>query len=239
MNTVKLEGKKPQMIAHRGVSGLETENTLPAFLAAANRSYFGIETDVHKTADGEFVLMHDGNTKRVSDAELQISESSLEQLRNINIYSIYEPRVRADLKIPLLKDYASICARYEKKAVLELKDDFSDEDIASIIGILKDCGALDITVFISFNYDNLVKVREQYPKADIQFLSGEWNDGLIAKLKKYDFDLDIEHGWVNKERIKLCHDNGIKVNCWTVNSISDAERVIECGVDFITSNILE
>ena len=54
------------MIAHRGLSGLERENTYPAFIAAGNRSYFGIETDIHKTADGEFVVIHDETTERVS-----------------------------------------------------------------------------------------------------------------------------------------------------------------------------
>ena len=54
------------MIAHRGLSGLERENTYHAFIAAGNRSYFGIETDIHKTADGEFVVIHDETTERVS-----------------------------------------------------------------------------------------------------------------------------------------------------------------------------
>ena len=55
-NTIKLENKgHTQMIAHRGVCGLEPENTNAAFIAAGNRSYYGIESDVHKTADGKFV----------------------------------------------------------------------------------------------------------------------------------------------------------------------------------------
>ena len=62
MNTCKLETLKPRMIAHRGVSGLERENTCAAFVAAGNRGYFGIETDVHLTADGQYVIIHDDTT---------------------------------------------------------------------------------------------------------------------------------------------------------------------------------
>ena len=51
MDTIKIKKKKVKMIAHRGLSGLERENTCSAFVAAGNRSYFGIETDVHRTAD--------------------------------------------------------------------------------------------------------------------------------------------------------------------------------------------
>ena len=49
MNTIKMSTPKPLMIAHRGLSGLEKENTNAAFIAAGNRSYYGIETDVRKT----------------------------------------------------------------------------------------------------------------------------------------------------------------------------------------------
>ena len=59
MNTIKFNKKQVQMIAHRGLSGLEKENTCAAFVAAGNReSYFGIETDVHRTADGQLSLIH-------------------------------------------------------------------------------------------------------------------------------------------------------------------------------------
>ena len=63
LNTVKIENKKgTKFIAHRGLSGLELENTISAFVAAGNRSYQGIETDVHVTSDGKFVVYHDDNT---------------------------------------------------------------------------------------------------------------------------------------------------------------------------------
>lgn len=64
-DTVKIKNKgNVKIIAHRGLSGIERENTCSAFVAAGNRSYFGIETDVRKTLDGHFVLCHDGDTER-------------------------------------------------------------------------------------------------------------------------------------------------------------------------------
>lgn len=50
MDSIKLDTRTAKMIAHRGLSGIEKENTNAAFVAAGNRSYFGIETDVHKTS---------------------------------------------------------------------------------------------------------------------------------------------------------------------------------------------
>ncbi len=66
MNTVKINNGRTKMIAHRGVCGLERENTYPAFIAAGNRSYYGIETDIQVMKDGNFVAMHDDNLWRVS-----------------------------------------------------------------------------------------------------------------------------------------------------------------------------
>ena len=59
MDTIKTDIRKVKMIAHRGLSGIERENTCPAFVAAGNRSYYAIETDVHRTLDGQFVVIHD------------------------------------------------------------------------------------------------------------------------------------------------------------------------------------
>ena len=55
-DTIKfVSDNKPLMVAHRGVSGLEQENTHAAFVAAGNRSYWGIETDIRRTNDGRYV----------------------------------------------------------------------------------------------------------------------------------------------------------------------------------------
>ena len=70
MDTVKISHGNTKMIAHRGLSGIEQENTNAAFVAAGNRSYYGIETDVHRTADGQYVIIHDDTTARVTNGYL-------------------------------------------------------------------------------------------------------------------------------------------------------------------------
>ena len=76
-DTLHLTGKKPLMVAHRGVSGLEMENTCSAFVAAGNRSYYGIETDVHVTRDGQFVIIHDDDTARVTGDSMTVEKTSM------------------------------------------------------------------------------------------------------------------------------------------------------------------
>ena len=53
--------------AHRGASGYRPENTLEAFELAIRQGADGIELDVHTSADGELIVMHDENVDRVTD----------------------------------------------------------------------------------------------------------------------------------------------------------------------------
>lgn len=118
MNTIKINSKNVKMIAHRGLSGLERENTCPAFVAAGNRSYYGIETDVHKTSDGQYIIIHDENTDRVSLGKININveKNPYSAVSDIILPDLDGSTSRSDIKIPLLIDYIKICKKYEKSA---------------------------------------------------------------------------------------------------------------------------
>ena len=238
-DTIRLASPKPLMVAHRGVSGLEKENTASAFVAAGNRSYFGIETDIHKTADGKFILIHDDNTKRVAGDEMIVEKTTFNTLRSLRLLEEDGTYVRGDYMLPTLEEYISICKKYGKRAVLELKNTFKADEIYTIIDTIRSLGWLENTIFISFSLANMVCLRERLPEQTAQFLISDYPDWLEDTLVKYHLDLDINFRAMTPERAKSLHDKGIKINVWTVNTPEDAQYMIDCGVDFITSNILE
>lgn len=240
LNTIKIENKKDtRFIAHRGLSGLELENTISAFVAAGNRSYMGIETDVHVTRDGKFVVFHDDTTGRLCDEDLKLGDTDYSVLKNLTLKPQKNRTIGSDFIIPDLKDYLSICASYDKIAVLELKERMSPEHIAAIYAEVEKYYDPQKMIFISFSLDNLKDLRAQQPSANIQYLVQTFNDNILNTLKEFKFDLDIGYWICSKEVIDICHQNGIKVNCWTVDNPGDAERLIDYGVDYITTNILE
>jgi len=242
MDTLKMKHNGTvRMIAHRGVCGLERENTAAAFVAAGNRSYFGIETDIHETADGKFIIIHDDNTKRVAGDEYIVEQTDFETLRSIKLFDRKSEEKRADLVLPTLEEYISICKRYDKIAVLELKNAMKTETILEIVKVIEEMEYLEHTIFISFAISNLIALREVYPQAQIQYLVEEIEDieALLETLKKYHFDIDIKHSSIKEEMVPQFHDNGIKINVWTVNTVERAERLQEIGVDYITTNIVE
>lgn len=240
VDTVKIQDKKQtKMIAHRGASRLERENTLPAFIAAGNRTYFGAECDIHVTTDGKYLVYHDNETERLCDKNLILEENDSETLRALRLKEIDSEEFSETLKIPTFEEYLAVLSRYGKTAVVELKNRMKEENIREVIDICKKRYTLDRVIFISFDFDNLLTVRKILPEQPVQFLTGELTEGLIDTLAEHKIDADIGWWTLSEEVLAQFHAKGVKVNCWTCDDPKVAENLIAWGVDYITSNVLE
>lgn len=240
MDTIKIEKKQARLIAHRGVCGLERENSTAAFLAAANRSYYGIETDVYITADGHLMLLHDGHTGRVGDIHVDVPHATLAEVEAVHLLPIDADRgaPRRDLVVPHLEDYLAICHKYDKVAVLEIKAPFTNEGLAQVVDTVRAYDHLDKTVFISFIWEYLVELRRLLPDQPLQFLTGDGREKLEDMLALH-IGLDSYFANLDRELVDTFHAAGLPVNCWTVDTVAEAEALIALGVDFITTDILE
>jgi glycerophosphoryl diester phosphodiesterase len=123
--------------------------------------------------------------------------------------------------------------------VLELKSPFTDEETERFIDIIKGYDYLDSVTFISFNYENLLKVRKILPEQSAQFLFTKMTDEIISRVIADKLDVDVHFAALDEQTVNRLHDAGIKINCWTVDDKETAERLAAMGVDYITSNILE
>ena len=239
MNTTKIHAKSTRLIAHRGLSKIEPENTAAAFIAAGNRSYYGIENDIYRTTDGRFAVHHDKSLKRMSGEDRIVSECSLAQLQSLILLDENGTKTRPELRVPALEEYLNICRRYEKHSVIELKSEFTAEEISKIIALVRTHWSLEQVTFISFHYENLALVRAQLPKQSVQFLFSEITDEILARVTADHMDVDVYHRALTKEAMDAFHAAGISVNAWTVDDPEEAERLCDWGIDFITTNILE
>lgn len=241
METKKLTRGNARLIAHRGLSGLERENSAAAFIAAGNRPYWGIETDLRKTADGVFVTIHDSMTGRVADRDVCVEDCTYEELQQVHLKNISgDCASRTDLRIPTLGDYLEICHKYSKVAVLELKTLFDRQTMLDMLDVIRAHNHLEQTVFISFLWEDLVPLRELLPDHPMQYLTNQaCTDELFQQLLHYHFDLDIEYHVLMPETIQRLHRAGRVVNAWTVDDIDAAEALLSSDIDYITSNILE
>jgi len=239
-NTLRLHSDKVKMVAHRGLSGLETESTNSAFVAAGNRSYWGIETDVRLTADGQLICLHDADTASVAHDKLVASESSYEALRSLRLKDVNDQKTRADLMISCPEEYLSICRKYDKEAVLEIKGTYTDEQLEHLLEVVRSSGWLHRTTFICGRSEYLIFLRRLLPANRMQFVG--WtleDDSMLTVFAQHRISLDLCYKGINADLVRRAHACGLEVNAWVVNDLEVAQQMIDCGVDYLTTNILE
>ena len=238
-DTIKIEPKNTKIIAHRGASALKTENTVAAFKEAAQRYYYGIETDLYKTADGKYVLIHNSTTGSLADRDLKVEESTFDELRSLKMRDINTGEFSSDLRLPTPEEYIEICKRFNKKCILELKSEFTLSEIGDLLSVLEKTGYIENIIFISFCYDNLIKIKSYRPEQKCQFLTEKLDKDILFMCSGDKIDIDCSDREFTPEYMHFIHELEIEVNVWTIDSRDRAAELIELGIDYITSNVLE
>ena len=238
MDSIRISKKNVYMIAHRGLSGIEIENTYPAFLAAANKSFYGIECDIRKTKDKKYITFHDQDLKRLSGNDVKVKNATYEQLRQIPLRTSSHPEDEYN-RVTLFEDYLEMCKRYHKVAIIELKDKFLKRDIGKILKIIEKKEMLEFTKIITFHNFQLKLIRDLNLKIGIQILVNKYTDSVLFDCQKYHLDVSMYYENLSKDIVDLFHSFNIKVGAWTIDNPVDALMVMDWGVDFVTSNILE
>ncbi|MBE7067982.1 MAG: hypothetical protein E7381_01630 [Clostridiales bacterium] len=227
-----------QTIAHRGLSGLALENTLSAFEKAGTKSYYGIETDVRLTKDGEFILAHDSDLRRFGLDE-KIAERTFAELRALRFRDIYGSSEEENCFLPSLDEYLHICKTYGKQAVMEIKGAMPADKILELVQAVDAFDWLERSIFLSFDRADLLTIRSAYPDANVQYVIRNMEKGDIEFMIEHKIDADLCWTAVTPSRVRKLKKAGRKVNCWTVDGRACAWYMRFCGVDMITTNILE
>ena len=239
-------GVQIKRIAHRGFSSEAPENSYAAFAMAAEADFYGIECDVWKTKDGVYVVSHDGRMARMCGTELWIPNEVYGEIRR---YPFVRGRKRTwhpEQHIIRLTEYLRILSRCdEKRAVIELKMDYTTVELREIVDLVKQYNLYDRTVFISLYGGVLLRLKEElaFPPARLQYVYGavpenKWVPvGMEVEnwLIENRLNLDARHTLVSRGNVMRLHDAGLAVNVWTVNRREDMIRLLmEVGVDMVT-----
>ena len=239
MTTIQIKKRSTKIIAHRGLSGLEKENTLMAFTAAGMKSYYGIECDIHKTKDGKYVVIHDDDTLRVAGKELVIKDSLFQDLRQLELLDMDNRYNKRIYQIPTLEEYLECCIKYQKICVIEFKNEFQKEDVFEVLTIINNYHYLSNCIFISFYINNLLFAKEYKAKLKCQLLIYEPLPELIDKCISHQMGIDIYYKNLTLDLFHLFKSHNLEINCWTLDDKEVANKFIELGIDYITTNILE
>ncbi len=227
-----------KIIAHRGLSGIAPENTLDAFLLAGKYGYYGVECDFHVSKDGKFVVFHDATLERMTKSTYFLKDLNYDEISKFKIVSGNGINLYKDVKIPLLSEYLDICIKYDMVPVIEIKAVNETADLDKFIHLLKTKELLTTSHIISFSLEYLIYLRDKYPHLNIFYLVDKITNETITVCNNYQFNIDANAKNLTKEIIRLCHENNIVLNTYTVDNPEIAKILSGYGIDYITSNIL-
>ena len=221
------------LIAHRGLSGEHCENTLPAFVGAGKLPFYGIETDIQFTKDNKIVCFHDKSISRLIGGKQTISELTYAELEKMTFKAPYE-----NYQICSFKQYLRTCKKYKKYCIIEIKFHVNTKQLDLLLRIIRWSGYFYKCIIISFNADVLTYLRGKSRSLRLQLLIKNPIKRYIEFCKKYNIDVSLYERIILKDTVAKINSHGIKVGVWTVNNTDTAQKLINMGVNYITTDTL-
>ena len=235
-----LDPSRPLVIAHRGASGSAPENTMAAFSLAVEQGAQVIELDVHMTADGYPVVIHDPTVARTTDGTGLVREKTLAELRRLDAGSWFETRFAGE-RVPTLEEVVT-WARGRVALAIEIKNTpFHYRGIeASVTGVLERHDAvLDNEVF---SFDHLcvrrIKAREPRLLTGVCYSANPVDHNALA-IAANATALHPMFQHLHPDAVRDAHAAGLLVFAWTVNGHQDIREMVALGIDGIVTDFPE
>lgn len=224
----------PMVVAHSGYSSVFPENTLAAFAGALDIGVDYIELDVQMTKDGQLVVFHDDDLKRITGAEGAIRDYTLAELGALDAGSWFSSSFAGE-RIPTLEEALALIEQGQCGVYLELKDIGETPGFEeSVLAAAGQCGMTDRCVFASFRYDNLERLKELNPEILTLYNT---TSGKVTLPKE--FPADYYGLWresVTGELVAAVHEAGGKAFVWTVDTPAQIRNVQAMGADAVVTN---
>ncbi len=231
---------RPLNFAHRGASYEAPENTLAAFLLAAELGADGVELDVQLSKDGEVVVIHDLNLECSTNGSGPVRERTLAQLKDLDAGGWFDPGY-AGQQVPTLQEVIDAVG-HRLLLNIELKTPSLRDDglVAEVVRTIEDNHLLDRVIVSSFNPIALWRVRRLEPWIPIGLLYAPdlplplrhpWARHLL-KLEA----LHPRHSLVDQRYLRWARGRGYGVHTWTVDDPGRMWQLMRLGVELIITN---
>ncbi len=221
---------KMQIIAHRGASGYELENSLSSFKKAIEMGVDGIELDVYRCKTGELVVIHDEKINRVTNGTGYVQDFTLDELKSFDL--------KNGEKIPTLNEVLDLV---NKKIIvdIELKGENTGEPVEQAIKDYAQNKGWSYYNFLvtSFNHIELRHFHELCDEVKIGVLIS----GIPIGYTQFAKDLGakfvvLSKSFINKKFVDNAHAKNLQVFVYTINDVDDFEKMKNLGVDVIITN---
>ncbi len=229
---------KERFVAHRGYSAAAPENTTVAFELAGKSDFWGIETDICETSDGEFVCMHDETVNRTTDGGGYVSDFDFELLKTLKITAGENIDRYKDLKVPSMREYLDICQKYGCVPVIEIKD---VRNYGAFLSVIYEYG-LKNNCIVAGTIEDLKEIRKIDSEilvmivgyADIEYME------YMRLLSEIPGDKGILYNFpeVTRDVAQYLKNQGIYCGVWSLDKVEEAKEYLSYGVDFVVTNVI-
>lgn len=246
--------KNPFAFAHRGGALRWPENTLLAFQSSAELGYQHIETDLHETADGHFVLFHDVTLERTTDGRGPIRDRTLAELKSLDAAYGFErdrtyPYRGQEVRVPTLEEALELSPTLRFN--LEIKP--KDPGFAFRLWEFIAHHGIEDRVLVASEHDDVVAAFRRRSQGRVATSPGFrealrfWGHVLAGteRFSTFAFDaLQIPPTFrrlpvVTERFVNAAHRHGIQVHVWTINDPSEMQRLYDLGVDAVMTDLPE
>jgi len=224
---------RPAVIAHRGASIAEIENTIAAFDAAVARGADAIELDIRWTRDAAAVVFHDHSVVR-DGRKVAVKRLAAEEFFHL--------KAADGLHVLTLRE-ALLWAKNKAPLVFDIKDARREE---AFIDLVAEHGFHPESVFSSFRLTVIGKLMALRPDWNTAWIIGKSGPAAVRRLLVKPIitravrwgagALHFHHHWIAPELLAQCKKEGLKVAVWTVDAPSEIRRFADLGVDAIITN---
>ncbi len=240
-------GPAPVIAAHRGGAGLWPEASLRAFRNAIALGVDFLEFDLHLTADGQVVVIHDPTLDRTTTARGAVRDLTLPELASARI------RARdgsvTDERVPTLAQVLELAAPAPVEIMPEIKTGLERRRYAGIeekvVALLRSRGMLSRATVQAFDAATLERVRALEPAVRRMLIVGRSRveqeraqpaDAVRWTREAGATDLGMDHRLIDDGVVRAARGAGIRLSAWTVNEEADIRRMADLGVDVVMTD---
>jgi glycerophosphoryl diester phosphodiesterase len=239
IGALRSPGEPAFVAGHRGDRADAPENTLPAFTAAFAGGLEFVETDVQLTADGVPVLLHDLTVDRTTDGSGAVADLTLEQVQALDAGSWFAPEF-AGTRIPQLGEFLDLLAATpQKKALLELKDHWTRDDIRRILDQIFVRGVQNRVVFASFHLGTIENLGDEAAAIPRIIIRRDLPADPVGLAEFYGAIAIMTSPWsleTYPDAVADMHAAGFGVLVYTLNSEKRWKEALSYGVDGIVTD---
>jgi glycerophosphoryl diester phosphodiesterase len=211
-----------KLLGHRGARHEAPENTLPSIELALAAGVDGVEVDVHMSADGRCVVIHDETVDRTTDGAGRVSELTFAQLRELDAGD--------GAQVPALEEVLE-ATRGRAVLFVELKGPGCED---AVVQLAADLGLRDSVKVKAFDHRWVARVKELDPGLSTGCLIYGRPVDPVGLLRAANADfLSLGVALADAELTAACHAAGLQVCAWNCNDPDQLPRLQAMDLDWL------